>query len=70
MVLWYDNLIICFKLYNNYNVFSGEPIKIAKKETMDIVAKAKANYYTNKKLEDLLETHLSEKYKKIVKEDK
>lgn len=57
-------------MYNNYNVFSGEPIKIAKKETMDIVAKAKANYYTNKKLEDLLETYLSEKDNKASKEDK
>ncbi|WP_302280373.1 squalene/phytoene synthase family protein, partial [Brachyspira pilosicoli] len=57
-------------MYNNYNVFSGEHIKIAKKETMDIVAKAKANYYTNKKLEDLLETYLSEKDNKASKEDK
>ncbi len=57
-------------MYNNYNVFSGEPIKMPKKDTMDIVTKVKANYYTNKKLEDLLETYLSEKYKKIVEEDK
>ena len=40
---------------NNYNIFMGEPVKIAKKTTLDIVTKVKADYYTNKKLEDLLE---------------
>ena len=40
---------------NNYNIFMGEPIKIPRKNTLDIVAKVKADYYTNKKLEDLLD---------------
>ena len=40
---------------NNYNIFMGEPIKIPRKNTLEIVTKAKADFYTNKKLEDLLE---------------
>lgn len=40
---------------NNYNIFMGEAIKIPRKNTLDIVAKVKADYYTNKKLEDLLD---------------
>lgn len=40
---------------SNYNIFMGETIKIPRKNTLEIVAKVKSDYYTNKKLEDLLE---------------
>ena len=40
---------------NNYNIFMGEPVKIPRKNTLEIVTKVKADYYTNKRLEDLLE---------------
>ena len=40
---------------NNYNIFMGETVKIPRKNTLEIVTKVKADFYTNKKLEDLLE---------------
>ena len=40
---------------NNYNVFMGATVKISRKNTLEIVAKVKADFYTNKRLEDLLE---------------
>ncbi|MEI0698871.1 squalene/phytoene synthase family protein [Brachyspira intermedia] len=40
---------------SNYNIFMGETVKIPRKNTLEIVAKVKADYYTNKRLEDLLE---------------
>lgn len=39
---------------NNYDLFIGKPLKISKKTTIDIVSKVKSDYYTNKKLEDML----------------
>ncbi len=41
-------------LRNNYDVFSGEPIKIAKKLTLEIIAKIKAGFYTDKELLGIL----------------
>ncbi len=40
---------------NNYNIFMGEAVKIPKKNVLEIAAKVKSDFYTNKKLEDLLE---------------
>ncbi|WP_295154264.1 squalene/phytoene synthase family protein [uncultured Brachyspira sp.] len=40
---------------SNYNIFMGETVKIPRKNTLEIVTKVKADFYTNKKLEDLLE---------------
>ncbi|WP_300369373.1 squalene/phytoene synthase family protein [Brachyspira sp.] len=39
----------------NYNIFMGETVKIPRKNVLEIVTKVKADFYTNKKLEDLLE---------------
>ncbi|ASJ21946.1 squalene synthase [Brachyspira hampsonii] len=40
---------------SNYNIFMGETVKIPRKNTLEIAAKVKADFYTNKRLEDLLE---------------
>lgn len=39
---------------NNYDLFTGKTLKISKKTTIDIVSKVKADFYTNKKLEDII----------------
>lgn len=41
-------------LRNNYNIFSGEPVKIPKKLTLEIIAKIKAGIYTDKELLSIL----------------
>ncbi|TXJ56276.1 squalene synthase [Brachyspira aalborgi] len=39
---------------NNYDLFTEKTLKISKKTTIDIVSKVKSDFYTNKKLEDIL----------------
>lgn len=51
-LMGYENLKL---MKNNYNIFMGETVKIPRKNTLEIVTKVKADFYTNKKLEDLLE---------------
>ena len=41
-------------LKNNYDLFTGKILKIPKKTTLDIASKVKSDFYTNKKLEDIL----------------
>lgn len=39
---------------NNYDLFTGKTLKISKKTTVEIVSKVKSDFYTNKKLEDII----------------
>lgn len=39
---------------NNYDLFTGKALKISKKTTVEIVSKVKSDFYTNKKLEDII----------------
>lgn len=39
---------------NNYDLFTGKALKISKKMTVEIVSKVKSDFYTNKKLEDII----------------
>ena len=41
-------------LKNNYDLFKGKVLKMPKKTALDIVSKVKSDFYTNKKLEDIL----------------
>lgn len=41
-------------LKNNYDLFTGKILKIPKKTALDIASKVKSDFYTNKKLEDIL----------------
>ena len=54
---------------NNYNIFMGETIKIPRKTTLEIAAKVKADFYTNKKLEDLLEKAFTKEAEEKPKEE-
>lgn len=54
---------------NNYNIFMGETIKIPRKTTLEIAAKVKADFYTNKKLEDLLEKAFAKEAEEKPKEE-
>ena len=45
---------------NNYNIFMGSTVKVPRKNVLELVAKVKADFYTNKKLEDLLEKAFAE----------
>ena len=39
---------------NNYDLFTDKTLKIPKKMTVEIVSKVKSDFYTNKKLEDII----------------
>lgn len=39
---------------NNYDLFTDKILKIPKKTTVEIVSKVKSDFYTNKKLEDII----------------
>lgn len=39
---------------NNYDLFTDKALKIPKKTTVEIVSKVKSDFYTNKKLEDII----------------
>ena len=42
---------------NNYDLFTGKVLKIPKKTALDILSKVKSDFYTNKKLEDILSNY-------------
>lgn len=62
-LMGYENIKL---MKNNYNIFMGETVKIPRKTTLEIAAKVKTDFYTNKKLEDILEKAFSLEIKETI----
>lgn len=59
VLLGYETLKV---LKDNNKILTGEVVKIQKKKTLDIVTKVKSGFYTNKKLEDIKNKIIEDKF--------